>query len=785
LILVNLCAPHHHKVGAVLTTRSEPPPADLEVVIRVTARWLVCAAFFFVPAVHAQDDGAVQVETETVVVTATRAPAAIQGVPASTSVVSRKELEQLKPVRLGDAVADVPGLYVRGAAMGSNFPGTGQAVLSLRGIPRTPRTLVMVDGQPVNNALTGGINVVGIPVDNLERVEVVRGPYSALYGGAAMGGVVNFITAGPDQPLTEVRVGAGSMRQRGATFIHRKRYEGGVGISFLMGYRASDGDPDAELVLLTPPAPFPPVPPGTPVTGARPSSTLDGKPAYWIGHKGERPWRQRIGQLNLHYSPSAATDLTVGASWADYDMGYSRPESFLRDGAGNAVFEGPVSFGGQNFALPQTAWFTTTPSQERDWRSFARMEHRFANGSELRAQLATLRHGFNYVQARRNVSLYDSGPGNLVEQPNRRIDADVSLRTPITPSWALVTGVSWNRSMLDRETSDAANWREPDTEGAMLNSERGRSTNIALFVQSEHYLPYDLTAYVGGRYDYFETTGHVRDVASGFDERYGKRDFEQFSPKLALVWEPRHWLALRTSYGEGFRPPALLDLYGRIVAPNPGAGPGVMRVTDPAPDLEPERVRAWEVGADMAFARGKRLSVTLYRQRLEDLIYRHNLSDTQARTENAGEAEINGIEASMRWPTPLPNLSAVASYTHQFKYEITRNDAVPESVGKVLTDVPRTAWSAGLEYERGAWSGLLLVRHVGHVYGSGDDVNANKVEGVFGSYDEYTVVAARLGWRINRHLALSVSIDNLTDRDYFVYNRQPGRTFYTELSYRF
>lgn len=716
---------------------------------------------------------------DAVVVTATRAPAAIQGVPASTSVISGAQLEQRKPTRFGDAIADVPGLYVRGAAMGANFPGSGQAVLSLRGIPRTPRTLVMIDGQPVNNALSGGVNVVGIPVDNLDRVEVVRGPYSALYGGNAMGGVVNFITASPDQPLTEMRVGAGSLGQRGTMLIHRQRYASGLGVSLLLGYRKSDGDPDAEYVVKTPATPGA----GTSVTGARPTTTVDGEPAFWVGTKGERPWWQRNAQLSLHYSPTSATDLVAGLGWAEYYVGYSHPDSFLRDAAGNAVFEGPVTVGSQRLTLAQTDWFTPTPSEERDWRSFVRMEHRFAGGSELRAQLSTLRHGFQFVQARRNVAEYKTGPGDLTEQPNRRIDADASLHTPLTPTWAMVSGVSWNRSTMDRETSELTRWRDPGTEGAMLTAERGSSSNIAAFFQSEHYFPHDVTAYVGGRYDRFEAEGHVRNVASAFDERYSKRTFDQFSPKLALVWQAQRWLSLRTSYGEGFRPPALLDLFGRTVVPT--ATPGVLSVNDPAPDLEPERVKALEIGADMAFAGGKRASLTFYKQQLEDLIYRRRLSPTLTRTENAGEADVNGVEASIRLPTPVRGLHTVASYTHQFKYEITRNDAVPETVGKVLTDVPRTTWSAGLEYERGAWSGLLMARYVGHVFGSGDDLNENKFEGVFGSYDEYTVLAARVGWRIDRHLALSVSVDNLTDREYFVFNRQPGRTYYAELSYRF
>ena len=101
---------------------------------------------------------------ESVVVTATRSPATALGVPASVTVVDAQELAARQPVRLGDALADVPGLYIRGAAMGPAFPGTGQGVLSLRGIPRTPRTLVMIDGQPVNHPLSGGIHVVGIPL---------------------------------------------------------------------------------------------------------------------------------------------------------------------------------------------------------------------------------------------------------------------------------------------------------------------------------------------------------------------------------------------------------------------------------------------------------------------------------------------------------------------------------------------------------------------------------------------------------------------------------------------
>ena len=726
---------------------------------------------------------------ESVVVTATRSPATALGVPASVTVVDAQELAARQPVRLGDALADVPGLYIRGAAMGPAFPGTGQGVLSLRGIPRTPRTLVMIDGQPVNNALSGGINVVGIPLDSVERAEVVRGPYSALYGGAAMGGVINFITGSPDQPLTELRAGAGSLGQRGAALVHRKRYEGGLGVSLSLGYRESDGDPDSSYVVKALPRAAGTT--GTMVTGVRPTTDPDGSARYWVGTQGARPWSQSTAQLSLHYSPSAATRLVAGLGWADYSVGYSRPHSLLADAAGTPVYSGAVRFDDagttRRLVLSQTDWLTATPAGERDRRLFARAEHRFDGGSELRAQLGTLRHDFFFAQATPGVASYDAGPGNLTDQPNRRIDADLSLRTPMSSSWALVGGVSLNRSTLDRKTLALSAWRDPDSAGAVLNADGGSSNNAALFVQSEHYFERGLTAYVGGRYDRYQTEGQaLQNVAPVFDQRYASRSFDQFSPKVALVWEARRWLSLRASYGEGFRPPSLFDLYGLSVI---GVGASTL-VYEPSPALEPERVRAFELGADMAFEGGGRASLTLYRQRLENLVYRRTLSTstptvTRTRAENVGEADVDGVEASVRWPIALRGLKAFASLTHHLRYEISGNDADPAMVGKQLTDVPGLTWSAGLEYDSGPWSGLLVVRHVGHVFPSGDDMNRDTYQRVFGAYDRYTVVSARAAWRIDRHWGLSLTVDNLADRVYFVSNRQPGRTVYGELSYRF
>ncbi len=755
-----------------------------------TALFALVVSIVTAPAALAADAGAEAnaIEEQShapIIVTATRVPTALLGMPASVTMIDEKELDKRNVVRLGDALADVPGLYIRGAAMGANFPGTGQAVISLRGIPRTPRTLVLIDGQPVNNALTGGVNVAGIPFESVQRIEVVRGPYSALYGGNAMGGAVNFITAGPDQPIAEIKAGVGNLWQRAASVAYRDRFANGIGVTLSLGWRASDGYGDSDYVLKRVSAGTA----GKPVTGAIPTTTPDGSPRYWVGTMGARPWWQVNGQAALHYAPDDATEVTAGMGFAQYSVGYSRPDSFLRDSDGNPVYSGSVIIQDgttRRLVVSETDFFTFTPSGERDLRPFLRVERHLSEDTVLRLNAGALWHMFRYTTPKSGVATYESGPGELTYQPSARIDVDLSVSAKVMPGWTLTAGAAFNRSTMDRKTRALSSWRDWGTDGAILTEGIGRATSFALFAQSEHELLRGLDLYAGARFDHYATHGRVIDNGDlAFDETYETRKFHQLSPKVALVWKATPWLSLRTSYGQGFRPPALLDMYSLTVPPTVTAG--VPSLILPAPDLRPERVRSLEAGADVLVADGGNASVTFYRQRLTDLIYRQSLvpGGNLSRNANAGAASIDGVEANLRWRVPIDGLKLFAAMTHHFRYEITRNDASPATVGKVLTDVPRTTWSAGLEYERGPWSGLAVVRHTSHVFGSGNDMNTNIVEGVYGSYDTHTVVSARIARRIGEHLTLSISGDNLTNRQYFIYSKQPGRSVFAEAAWRF
>ena len=158
---------------------------------------------------------------ENVVVTATRVEMPLSAVGSSVTVVDREQMTQRQCPSVVQAVREVPGLDV----VQSGGAG-GTASLFIRGA-KSEQTLVLVDGVPVNDAagLGRGADISQLPVENIERIEVLRGPQSTLYGADAIGGVVNIITRKGSGPASgEVSAEAGSFD----TFNEKAEVRGGT-----------------------------------------------------------------------------------------------------------------------------------------------------------------------------------------------------------------------------------------------------------------------------------------------------------------------------------------------------------------------------------------------------------------------------------------------------------------------------------------------------------------------------------------------------------------------------
>ena len=187
-----------------------------------------------------------------VVVTATRLPAIVADTPGAR-VIDRRAIDQRGAVFAADILTDVPGLsVVRSGAFG------GVAQVRMRGAS-PGKTLVLIDGVPVNDPaeVNGAFDFSGLELSDIERIEVLSGPQSSLWGSDAIGGVIAFTTRELDGVALEAEAGSfGTARGRVAVGVSTGRSSFGAWVSRFEtdGVSAADqadGNPEADGFVST------------------------------------------------------------------------------------------------------------------------------------------------------------------------------------------------------------------------------------------------------------------------------------------------------------------------------------------------------------------------------------------------------------------------------------------------------------------------------------------------------------------------------------------------------
>jgi vitamin B12 transporter len=174
--------------------------------------WLMAAAFLLAaPFIGRAQDAASstlpkpEAETEEIVVSATRLPISEDESPASVTVITARDMEIKQIRRVADALREVPGLSI----VQTGTPGQLTSLFT-RGLG-SDQTQVLLDGIPINQGLAGLFNFADLTTDNIDRIEIVRGPQSTIYGPRASAGVIQIFTKhGSGPPTGEFAAEAGS-----------------------------------------------------------------------------------------------------------------------------------------------------------------------------------------------------------------------------------------------------------------------------------------------------------------------------------------------------------------------------------------------------------------------------------------------------------------------------------------------------------------------------------------------------------------------------------------------
>ena len=526
--------------------------------------------------------------------------------PAVATVITAQDIAAMGATDLDEVLESVPGLHV---ARSNQAYGSLYVV---RGIYSefNPQTLVLQNGVPMTTLFIGNkANLwVGLPLENVARIEIIRGPGSALYGADAYAGVINIITkAATDIQGTEFGLRAGSFNAVDAWIQHGTR-QGDLSAAVYLRAGRTDGhgrrlEADAQTAL-------------DGLFGTRaslaPGSMSTGYKAVDAGiDLGWRRWRVRAGYKlrdDIGMAPGVAGALdpvgrgrseriTADLSHADIEVARDTRVGFLTSYQSfSQQFPVPLqlfppgAFGGSFpngvFGAPNT-W-------ERHWRLALVATHTGFNGHNLRVGIGRDDLDLYRTQELKNFTLSPIG----LPQP--------------TPG-AVVTEFPVAESFLIPHR---------------------RVVNY-LYAQDEWSLARDWTITAGIRRDHYSDFGNTT------------------NPRVAVVWDAQLDLTLKLLYGRAFRAPAFTEEYS---INNP-----VIRGN---PALRPETISTFEAAMSWQAKPELQLNLSLFRYDMRDIIRAADAGGGTSAFNNVGEQSGSGLELEAAW-TPVRSLRFSGNYAFQ------------------------------------------------------------------------------------------------------------------------
>lgn len=530
---------------------------------------------------------------------ATGTPRTVQAAPAATSVITAQELESLGAQHMDDALAAVPGLHVSHGAL------TYESRYYFRGIfaNNNPHTLVLVDGLPMTSLFLGDRlpGWQGVPVLAIERIEIIRGPGSALYGADAFGGVINIITKradddGPD----EARLAYGSFDTRHASLLQR-HHGRRASLLWSLDYRQSDGD-DSTVAA----------------DWASGFDSLFGTSSSRAPGPLNRGFRALDARAEI-----ASGDWRVRAAWQQaWDLG-----------TGQGLFDAldPVGRLADEFGNLDLLWNHALPGWELEGRLNA------AYKSLQSTQPLQLLPPGSFCFAG-SANCFPDGMQDDLSTQEAQAGASFTAQYNALEAHRLRLGAGFFWGDLyrttDRKNFDASGPGLPLPLGGMVDASdtpqvfqpEAQRSNRYVFLQDEWRFAraWELTA--GLRHDQYSDFGGTT------------------NPRLALVWSTTSTLTTKLIYGEAFRAPSFAELYVTNV--------GVLG----NPDLRPEKLRNTELAFSWRPRPDFSWDVNVFRYRIRDFIQAapDAALGGAIRSQNVGRLEGKGLETELRYQLPVP-----------------------------------------------------------------------------------------------------------------------------------
>ncbi len=515
-----------------------------------------------------------------VIVTASRAHTRLADMPLSTTVVTREQIERSPARTLDQLLREVPGMNMTGAPYLVTDPTGNQA--RMRGLSNY-KVLVLLDGIPIHDPFYGTVQWNKVPLAMVERVEVIRGGSSALWGNLAVSGVINILSRKPAGTGGEVDLSRGDMNTDRLAMVKNLSASEAFGLRLSGSVAHTDG-------YQTTPAQFMAALPGKAATRADERNVqvdASARPLSWVDaffRMGYHDINQDIGGYaygkNQQRSPDVAGGLTARLS--------------ARDTADLRLWRQLVAFDKSNGAgcyLQPNATCNTT--------SLTPTIVQYANS-----------HDWNTYRETGGSAQFSRRVAGLVEEVQAGLDYRRISGEDVAQTYATPTSADVNSALISRASV-----------GQGSQAMTGVFTQLKLRpfdpVQATLNLRYDTWSNTEGVATMVKYAGGVAGAQQGGSLDATHRS--SLNPSFALRWDLTDDTALRAATYRAFRAPGLNNLYRTYSSST--------SITIANPALSPETLTGSELGFDWQ-RRAFTLSGTAFTQQIHDMIATYKVTGT-------------------------------------------------------------------------------------------------------------------------------------------------------------
>lgn len=648
------------------------------------------------------------------VVTASGYEQDMKTAPASISIIPKEEI-LTRPIRdIGDAVQDVPGVYVE-------QDKTGQNSISMRGLSST-YTLILIDGKRQNTTRGFVQNGLGNqtsfmpPPSMIERIEVIRGPASTIYGSDAMGGVINIITKKHTNTFTS------GIQMETKLFEPNSEWGNVYGTNAYMNI---------------------------PLLKDKLSLNLRGSARYNDANEFLKPsWvsPSKNGNPYAAHSSTGSRNFSGG-----FRLNYTPTSS-------DYIYLDSEVYNGRLGTL-NTSSSSITSIQEL-FKVNSVLSH---DGNYEWGKLSSyVQHSYNLIAPHANVGI-GADKGDYINYANKRTSQNAIFQSTYTNDFDLNNygAIIFNGGVY---------YQFENLIGTISSKHRNMHQNqAAIFAEGEYLISESISTTLGLRYNYSDRFATVP------------------NPRFYVNYNPTDWLTFKAGVANGMLIPTLLQTTDGVITTSTSSGSSTTESYG-NPNLKPEQSWNYELSAivdtdpAMFILTGYYTDFNNQIETLQGITSNAQIpgtnqicpgSSTCSTYRNVEKSLVSGAELSAKIK-PIGGFSLDAGYGYTYTKALSGSGK-----GESINSIPRHSFTITPKYQYGNFD--MYVRWSGKYKtptpyaGSNARTNVREIVGQY--YKDYQLVDVAASYKIGKHYALTLAVNNLFDvyfMDYASYTTNGG-----------